>query len=92
MFLFPQGGKRLAAVCLLTLLIPGLNASAQTGSPVSGKPAVPATGKAAPAPKISIAQPEFNFGEVKEGTDLSHTFILRNEGTAPLEVKSVAPS
>ncbi|HZS07567.1 MAG TPA: DUF1573 domain-containing protein [Blastocatellia bacterium] len=45
-----------------------------------------------PQPKVSIAQTEFNFGEVKEGVTVSHTFIVRNKGAANLEIKSVRPA
>jgi hypothetical protein len=88
MFLSLQSRKLLAVM----LLFVTINAPGQTGSSAAKKPAASAAAKAAPAPKISIAQPEFNFGEVREGTDLSHTFLIKIEGNAPLEIKSVAPS
>lgn len=36
------------------------------------------------APKIVVDEPVFDFGEVKEGTVITHTFVIRNEGTDPL--------
>ena len=44
------------------------------------------------APKITIKQTDHNLGEVKKGTSASYTFVFKNEGTADLEIKRVAPS
>jgi Protein of unknown function (DUF1573) len=44
-----------------------------------------------PGPKLVIAAPEHSFGNVKPGTPLTHTFKIRNEGQADLEIKSVKP-
>ncbi len=44
------------------------------------------------APKIAIKQTEHNFGEVNRGAALQHTFVLKNEGKADLEIRNVAPS
>jgi hypothetical protein len=44
-----------------------------------------------PGPKLVIAAPEHSFGNVKPGTPLTHTFKVRNEGQADLEIKSVKP-
>jgi len=49
------------------------------------------TGAAASAPKIVI-KPEFSLGEVKRGTPAVHSYIFKNEGTADLEIKRVAPT
>jgi hypothetical protein len=50
----------------------------------------PAT--ASPAgPKLVIAAPEHSFGNIKPGTPLTHTFKIRNDGQADLEIKSVKP-
>ena len=50
----------------------------------------PATSPA--GPKLVMAQTDFSFGEVKAGEELNHTFALKNEGTADLLIKNVAPS
>ncbi len=48
--------------------------------------------KASPAgPKLVIAAPEHSFGNVKPGTPLTHTFKIRNDGQADLEIKNVRP-
>ncbi len=44
------------------------------------------------APKLVLTETEHNFGEVKEGITLSHTFKVKNEGRADLMIKSVVPS
>ena len=48
--------------------------------------------KASPAgPKLVIAAQEHSFGNVKPGTPLTHTFKIRNDGQADLEIKNVKP-
>ncbi len=36
------------------------------------------------APKIVVDQAVYDFGEIKEGTIVTHAFVIRNEGTDPL--------
>ncbi|MFN0120378.1 MAG: DUF1573 domain-containing protein [Blastocatellia bacterium] len=48
----------------------------------------PAAGK---QPKLQMASTDFNFGEIEAGRQASHTFIVKNTGTADLEVKAVRP-
>ncbi len=43
-------------------------------------------------PKIVIDKTEHNFGEVKKGENVSHTFVFKNEGKADLLIRNVAPS
>jgi Protein of unknown function (DUF1573) len=43
----------------------------------------------APAPKVVVAAPVFDFGRAKTGDQLSHSFSLKNEGTAPLLLREV---
>jgi hypothetical protein len=45
-----------------------------------------------PAPKLIIEATEHNFGVVKEGVKIAHTFKIKNEGDANLEIVRVAPS
>lgn len=45
-----------------------------------------------PAPKISLAQTEHEFGKVKEGDKVTHTFKIKNEGTAELVIHNVSPA
>ncbi|HWQ36285.1 MAG TPA: DUF1573 domain-containing protein [Blastocatellia bacterium] len=66
----------LAALLLLVLTI---TAQSQTAAPGERQP------------KVSLAATEFNLGEVKQGEPVSHTFIIKNTGTANLEIRDVKP-
>jgi Protein of unknown function (DUF1573) len=59
----------------------GANASV-VRNPVSADSAVDTTQMAA----ITFAEPEFNFGNVKEGEVVSHKFKFTNTGKAPLTI------
>lgn len=48
--------------------------------------------QSASSPKIAIKKTDMNLGEVKKGTAANFTFVFKNEGTAALEIKRVAPS
>lgn len=43
-------------------------------------------------PKLAIKEDNHNLGEVKKGVNASYTFVFKNEGTADLEIKRVAPT
>jgi hypothetical protein len=40
-------------------------------------------------PAIYVAQPRHAFAPVPEGAEVSHDFIIRNRGTAALEIQKV---
>ena len=42
-------------------------------------------------PKVVIAEDHFDFGEVFEDRQLSHTFVIKNSGSAPLAISKVDP-
>lgn len=44
------------------------------------------------APKLVLETSEHNLGRIKEGSKVSHTFTLKNEGTADLLIESVSTS
>jgi glutathione peroxidase len=44
------------------------------------------------APKVKVDATEYNFGAVKEGDTISHTFKIKNEGTAELVIHNVSPA
>lgn len=44
------------------------------------------------APKLVVEAFEYDFGKVKENVKTSHTFTLKNEGTADVVIENVAPS
>ncbi len=46
----------------------------------------------ADVPAIAVAQTNYNFGELSETAPFSHDFIVKNEGTATLNIKDVQPS
>lgn len=43
-------------------------------------------------PKLILAADSFDFGKVAEGTKISHTFKLKNEGAGELVIKNVSPA
>lgn len=51
-----------------------------------------ANGANSARPKLTMASLEHSFGKIKAGTPLNHTFKIKNEGTAALEIKSVTPA
>jgi hypothetical protein len=42
-------------------------------------------------PKAEIPEMSFDFGELSDSGDYAHAFIVKNVGTAPLEIKKVLP-
>jgi hypothetical protein len=45
-----------------------------------------------PLPVIEFTEPEFDFGNVKEGQVVEHTFAFKNTGEAPLIISNAQPS
>lgn len=43
------------------------------------------------SPKLVVDQTEHDFGEVKEGDAIEHTFRLLNKGDQPLMIEKVQP-
>jgi len=46
---------------------------------------------AAPTPGVVLSETRHDFGEVFEDRQLSHTFVIKNSGDAPLEILKVDP-
>src|SRR5262245_30363306 len=44
------------------------------------------------APKLVIEEYEYQFGKVKEGDEVNHTFKIKNEGSAELIIHNVSPA
>ncbi|MGE8378999.1 MAG: DUF1573 domain-containing protein, partial [Sphingobacterium sp.] len=42
--------------------------------------------------KIEFAESAFDFGQVKEGAEVKHTFVLKNTGDAPVILSKVNAS
>lgn len=43
-------------------------------------------------PVISAVEPEFDFGKVKQGTDVEHIYRIKNTGTADLVIERTTGS
>ncbi len=69
----------------LLLMIVGLFSIALWGDTVLGQD----QGKK--GPRIAVEGQEFDFKEVKEGTNLEHTFKILNKGDETLKIISVKP-
>ncbi len=47
---------------------------------------------AAPSgPSAEVPEKSFDFGEMYEGKEYAHPFVIKNTGNAPLEIKKVLP-
>ena len=43
-------------------------------------------------PRISFSEKSFDFGTIAQGSKVSHTFVVRNDGKAPLRLIKAAGS
>jgi cytoskeletal protein RodZ len=43
------------------------------------------------APRIAIDSPSYDAGEVEEGQEIVHSFIVKNTGEAQLNIQNVSP-
>ncbi|MFP5264293.1 MAG: hypothetical protein ACLGJB_20610 [Blastocatellia bacterium] len=74
---------------LFNLAAAALISVASLQQPRAQQPA--ATPPVAPAaPKMVVPFNSFNFGDVYKGEVISHIFVIRNEGTADLQIKDFA--
>lgn len=74
------------AICVLVLFLPwGANVCPPSAALASEAP------KTQPTPKILVESPHANLGEVMENGIISHDFVVRNEGNAPLTIEQVRP-
>ena len=46
---------------------------------------------AAAAPHAAVPETAFDFGKITEDRPLTHTFVIKNTGTAPLDIEDVDP-
>ena len=82
---------------LALLLTPSLAQKKSVKSKVVNKPTAQIESQFEPAntnknPKLAIESLRHDFGKVKDtGNPISHTFLVKNEGTADLEIESVTP-
>lgn len=61
-------------------------------SPVAATPTVGDTKPEGPLPVIEFDQTTFDFGTIKEGQKVSHTYQVKNTGEAPLIIQNAQPS
>lgn len=62
-----------------------------TPIPATAKPPTPTAGTAA-GPKIVCDAPVYDFGSAVNTKPIQHTFVLKNAGTAPLEIAGTSTS
>lgn len=60
------------------------------GATAAGKAATPPTVSKEKA-SIEIPEKEYNFGEALEGSEVSHDFVVKNSGSAMLQIEQVRP-
>jgi len=85
-----NGPRWLAAVALAAgLVLPGHAQEAAAPPPAE---APPAAAPDAAAPVATFPEFSFDFGEVSRGQKVKHSFVIRNDGKADLEVLNVAPT
>ncbi len=75
-------------------LIIGLIASAPAAAQEGTNPLIPGGNSAPPgrAPKAAAANPLYDFGTALEGTMVSHTFTIKNNGQGYLDIRGVKSS
>lgn len=64
----------------------------QISQPVSTSAAEPETKPDGPLPEFTFAETAFDFGQIKEGDVVSHTFNFTNTGDAPLIIQNATAS
>jgi hypothetical protein len=82
-------------VSVLTAPVMGKPEGSKPQAPGGEAPAADAAPKAAPEgphPVAKCAEPVHNFGETWMGPTLTHAFVIKNEGDAPLEIVKVRPA
>jgi hypothetical protein len=73
------------------MLASGCAYSAENAKEAAKPDTAHASAVAAGSPVLEVPEWYFNFGEVKEGTDYLHAFVIRNKGTGVLEIKRIEP-
>jgi len=79
-----------AFLALIIGVIASVPAAAQEGM----NPLIPGGNSAPPgrAPKAVVANPLYDFGAALEGTMVSHTFTIKNNGQGYLDIRGVKTS
>jgi hypothetical protein len=67
-------------------------ASPQAGEPAPSSPPVPGEAPATlEAARVAVEKQMIDLGEVTRGAEAKATFVLRNEGAAPVKILSAKP-
>jgi hypothetical protein len=77
-------GMLLSFFCLL----PAYAGESREGG---GPQTQPAQADAERSPSIQIDEKAYDFGEVPEGSEITHVFVVKNPGGAPLQITQVRP-
>ena len=75
-------GIRKTILPIALILFAAVTATAQETKPAQGTS----------EPKLVIDATNYDFGTVKSGSFVTHTFKIKNDGAADLVIKNVAPS
>jgi hypothetical protein len=80
-------------VCALVLCwwLGGASAAGPSGNVSQPAPAPAAAAGEAAGPTIHVPESTFDFGEVAEGSQVSHDFTVLNTGKETLEIHQVSP-
>lgn len=78
------------ALCAGSLLWPiNVPAAGRPSPAASGSPTQAA--QTEPRPSIQLAEPTHDFGEAMEGTEVTHSFVVKNSGDGELRIEQVRP-
>jgi hypothetical protein len=84
--------NRVIVNLILLLMIASVCANTRVSAEEAAKPDTSiASAVTAGTPGLEVPEWYFNFGEVKEGADYRHEFVVRNAGTGVLEIRKVQP-
>jgi hypothetical protein len=45
-----------------------------------------------PSPSAFVPEPVYEFGQVVDGTKITHDYVIQNKGSAPLKIEKVKTS
>jgi hypothetical protein len=76
-------------VLVMVMLASGCAHSPEGAKDASKSHAALASAVTTGAPALEVPEWYFNFGNVVEGTDYRHAFVVRNKGAGTLEIKEV---
>lgn len=78
-------------VLIVCLWVTGAHAADPAGKNQKSKVPETTTPSQKDAPSIQFPETVFEFGEVMEGTDVIHDFIVKNTGKGTLQIDQVRP-